>query len=90
MENEKLGIGPIGPLAGFIQLIILTIVGVLIFVYSIPVELIVLKILPAALLMLVALGHLALLGDNFPLAPPAGNWTPKKSRFTAGIVMTLI
>ena len=90
MENEKLGIGPLGPLAGLIQLIILAIIGVLIFVYSISAELIVLKIIPATLLMLVALGHLSLLGDNFPFAPPAGNWTPEQSRFTAGILMTLI
>jgi len=90
MENEKIGFGPTGPLAGLIQLIVLAVIGILIFVYSISAELIVMKIIPATLLMLVALGHLALLGDNFPLAPPGGSWTPEKSRFNSGIGMTVI
>jgi hypothetical protein len=41
--------------------------------------------------MLVAIGCLALLGDNFPLAPPGGQWwNPDKSRVVAGIGMTLL
>ena len=59
MENEKIGIGATGPLAGLIQLIVLSVIGVLIFVYSISLDLIVLKILPATLLML-ALGTIAI------------------------------
>jgi hypothetical protein len=90
MEDKKIGFGPIGPSAGLIQLIILTVVGILLFVYGISVELIVMKIIPATLIMLVALGHLALLGDNFPFAPPAGKWTPEKSRFAAGVGMTVL
>ncbi len=90
MENEKIGIGATGPLAGLIQLIVLSVIGVLIFVYSISLDLIVLKIIPATLLMLVALGHLSLLGDNFPFSPPGGNWNPTKSRVAAGIGMTII
>jgi len=70
MGNGKIGIGPSGPTAGLIQLIAFTVVGIVLFVYAIPVGLIVLKIIPATLLMLVAIGCLALLGDNFPLAPP--------------------
>ena len=90
MEGKKIGFGPSGPAGGLIQLIILTIVGIFLFVYAISVDLIVLKLIPASLLMLVALGHLALLGDNFPFAPPGGKWTPDKSRFTAGLGMTVI
>ncbi|MBU1740536.1 MAG: hypothetical protein KKC37_03255 [Proteobacteria bacterium] len=41
-------------------------------------------------MMLVALGHLALLGDNFPFMPPGGNWTPEKSRACGGVAMTVI
>ena len=48
------------------------------------------KILPATLIMLTALGLLVLVGDNFPLAPPGGNWNPTKSRFSAGLGMTVI
>lgn len=73
MENEKIGFGPTGPVAGLIQLIVLTIIGLLLFVYAISVGAIVTKILPATLLMLVTLGHISLLGDNFPLTPPGGN-----------------
>ncbi len=90
MEEKKIGIGPTGPLAGLIQLIILAILGLSIFVYAISIDLIVLKIIPATLFMLVALGHLALLGDNFPLAPPGGNWNPAKSRVTTGVGMTVL
>lgn len=89
MENQKLGIGPTGPAAGLIQFIAFAVVGVLVFVYAIPLELIVLKIIPATLLMLVALGCLVLLGDNFPLAPPGGSWwNPEEPRFLAGLGMT--
>ena len=87
---EKIGIGPPGRLGGLIQFIVFAIVGILIFVYSISPESIVMKIIPATLIMLVALGHLVLLGDNWPLAPPAGNWTPVKSRLIPGIGMTLL
>jgi hypothetical protein len=91
MENQKVGIGPSGPVAGLIQFIVCTIVGIVIFVYAIPVGLIVLKIIPATLMMLVALGCLVLLGDNFPLAPPGGQWwNPAKSRVVAGIGMTIL
>ncbi len=91
MEDQKVGIGPAGPEAGLIQFIVLAVVGVVIFVYAIPVGLIVLKIIPATLIMLVALGCLALLGDNYPMAPPGGQWwNPEKSRFTAGIVMSIL
>jgi hypothetical protein len=93
MGNEKeakIGIGPEGRLGGLIQFIVITILGTLCFVYAVPPASLVLKILPAALIMLIALGHLVLIGDNFPWAPPAGNWTPAMSRFTVGIKMTLI
>ncbi len=78
---EKIGIGPAGRGGGLIQFIVFAIVGILIFVYCISPASIVLKIIPATLIMLIALGHLVLLGDNWPWAPPAGNWTPAKSRF---------
>ncbi len=91
MEDQKIGFGPDGPVAGLIQILASTIVGIAVFVYVIPVELTVLKMIPATLMMLVALGCLALLGDNFPLAPPGGQWwTPERSRFVAGIGMTVI
>jgi hypothetical protein len=84
---EKIGIGPLGRGGGLIQFIVFAVVGIVIFVYCISPELIVMKIIPATLIMLIALGHLVLLGDNWPWAPPAGNWTPAKSRFIAGIGM---
>jgi hypothetical protein len=87
---EKIGIGPLGRGGAVIQFIVFTILGIVIFVYCIPPDVIVLKIIPAALIMLIVLGHLILLGDNWPLAPPAGNWTPAKSRLVAGIGMTII
>ena len=91
MGNGKIGIGPSGPTAGLIQFIAFAVVGVVVFVYAIPVGLIIMKIIPATLLMLVALGCLVLLGDNFPLAPPGGQWwTPDKPRYVAGIGMTLL
>jgi hypothetical protein len=90
MEQEKIGIGPIGSVAGLIQLAIITLFGILVFVYLIPLDAAILKIMPATLMMLVALGHLSLLGDSFPLSPPGGNWTPEKSRVAAGIGMTAI
>jgi len=87
---EKIGMGPLGRGGGLIQFIIFAVVGIVIFVYWISPELIVLKIIPATLIMLIVLGHLVLLGDNWPWAPPAGNWTPAKSRFTAGLGMTIL
>ncbi len=91
MENQKIGIGPTGPVAGLIQFIVFALAGILIFVYAIPLHLIVLKIIPATLMMLVALGCLALLGENFPLAPPGGRWwNPEKPRYVSGVGMTAI
>ena len=90
MAEEKIGVGPNGPIAGLLPLILLSIIGVIVFVYCISAHYIVLVILPATLLMLVALGHLALLGDNFPYMPPAGKWAPGVSRFISGVAMTLI
>lgn len=90
MDEQKIGMGPNGSLAGLIQLIILTIIGVWVFVYIVPLDAAILKIMPATLIMLVALGHLSLLGDNFPLSPPAGSWNPEKSRARAGFGMTVI
>jgi hypothetical protein len=90
MDEQKIGIGPNGSLAGLIQLIIITILGVWVFVYMIPLDTAIMKIMPATLMMLVALGHLSLLGDSYPLSPPGGSWTPAKSRATAGIGMTVI
>jgi hypothetical protein len=87
---EKIGIGPPGRLGGLIQFVVFTIIGILIFVYCISPASIVLKILPATLIMLIALGHLVLLGDNWPWAPPKGNWTPAKSRLIPGIGMTVL
>ena len=94
MGNEKppvkIGIGPLGRMGGLIQFILITIIGTLVFVYATSPASLVLKILPATLIMLIALGHLVLLGDNWPWAPPAGNWTPAKSRFVAGLGMTIL
>lgn len=94
MANEqpptKIGIGPEGRMGALIQFIVLTILGIILFVYSVSPASLVLKILPSTLIMLIALGHLVLIGDNFPWSPPAGNWTPAKSRFTAGILMTVL
>ena len=90
MANQKIGVGPEGPIAGVIQLIALSVIGIVVFVYVIPLDITILKIMPATLIMLVALGQLSLLGDNFPFAPPAGNWNPERSRVSAGIRMTLI
>lgn len=90
MDEQKIGIGPNGSVAGLIQLIIITILGVWVFVYMIPLDTAILKIMPATLMMLVALGHLSLLGDSYPLSPPGGSWTPGKSRVAAGIGMTVI
>ena len=88
--SEKIGIGPLGRRGGLIQFIVFAIVGIVVFVYCISPESIVMKIIPATLIMLIALGHLVLLGDNWPWAPPAGNWTPAKSRLTPGIGMTIL
>ncbi len=94
MGNEKppvkIGLGPAGRGGGLIQFIILTLIGIILFVYGISSASIVLIILPSTLIMLIALGHLVLLGDNWPWAPPAGNWTPAKSRFIVGLGMTLL
>jgi hypothetical protein len=91
MEEQKIGIGPAGSAGGLIQFIFFTVVGIVVCVYLIPAEHIVMKIIPSTLLMLVALGCLVLLGDNFPLSPPGGTWwNPEKSRFVAGIGMTVI
>ena len=90
MDDKKIGFGPEGAPGGLIQFLFFTVLGIIIFVYAISVQTIVLKIIPATLFMLVALGHLALLGDNYPLAPPAGNWAPDKSRLIPGIGMTFL
>jgi hypothetical protein len=90
MKEQRVVIGPEGPVAGIIQFVLITIAGILAFVYFIPLNFIVLKLIPGSLIYLVVLGHLALLGDNFPFAPPGGNWTPEKSRFTAGLGMVAI
>jgi len=90
MEDEKIGFGPSTPIAGLIQLIALSIIGLIVFVYLIPVAAILTKIIPSTLIMLVVLGHLSLIGDNFPFAPPGGKWEPGKSRFAAGIGLLVI
>jgi hypothetical protein len=94
MANEqpvnKIGVGPEGRMGAIIQFIVLTVLGILIFVYAVSPASIVLVLLPATLIMLVAEGHLVLIGDCFPCAPPGGNWTPAMSRFAVGIKMTLI
>jgi hypothetical protein len=87
---EKIGIGPLGRWGGLIQLVVLTIVGIVVFVYWTSSETIVMKFTPSILIMLIALGHLVLLGDNWPWSPPRGNWTPAKSRFAAGLGMTIL
>lgn len=86
----KLGMGPVGPMAGLIQVAAIAIAGIILGVYVIPLDTVVLKVIPASLFVLVALGQLALLGDNFPLAPPAGSWNPEKSRVLAGLGMTTL
>lgn len=87
MEKQNRVIGPHGPLAGVIQLIVLGSLGFLMFVTILPKDLIVFKIIPASLIFLIILGHLSLLGDGYPLSPPMGNWTPGKSRLMAGVGM---
>jgi hypothetical protein len=89
-DAAKIGAGPEGRVGGLIQFIIMTILGTILFVYAVNPASLVLKILPATLIMLIMLGQLALLGDNWPWAPPAGNWNPTKSRLIPGIGMTLI
>ncbi len=90
MKEQRLVIGPQGSLAGIIQFIATAIIGLVVFVYFIPLDFIVLKLIPGSLIYLVVLGHLSLLGDNFPFAPPGGSWTPEKSRFTTGLGMAAI
>jgi len=87
---DAIGIGPAGRMGGLIQFIILGALSVILGVYAISPATIVMSVLPATLILLIALGHLALIGDNFPFAPPGGNWTPAVSRFEAGIKMTII
>ena len=92
-KNEpgvKIGIGPQGRMGGLIQFVLFVALGLLLCVYAIPPTVIVFKIIPACLVMLVTLVHLAVLGDNWPLAPPGGNWTPAQSRLIPGIGMTVI
>ncbi|WP_419660827.1 hypothetical protein [Desulfosarcina variabilis] len=90
MDEQKIGIGPNGSVSGLLQLLLLTVIGIFVFVYLVPLDIAILKIMPATLMMLVVLGHLSLLGDNFPFSPPGGGWTPQKSRVMAGLGMTLI
>jgi hypothetical protein len=86
----KIGIGPEGRPAALIQFVVFAILSALIFVYWVPPASIPLTILPATLIMLITLGLLVLAGDCFPWAPPGGNWNPSKSRFTAGLGMTVL
>jgi hypothetical protein len=89
-KEGKIGIGPEGRPAALIQFVVLTAVLTIIFVYFVSPMTLIGKILPAILPLLIALGFFALAGDNFPLAPPGGNWNPTKSRLTAGLGMTAI
>ena len=89
-KEGKIGIGPEGRPAALIQFVVLTAVLTIIFVYFVSPMTLIGKILPATLPLLIALGFFALAGDNFPLAPPGGNWNPTKSRVTAGLGMTAI
>ncbi|MBA4419286.1 MAG: hypothetical protein C0392_15490 [Syntrophus sp. (in: bacteria)] len=89
-SKDKIGIGPEGRMGALIQFILISLMGTLIFVYAVSPEWIVLTALPGTLIMLIMLAVLALLGDGWPLAPPAGNWNPAKSRVVSGIGMTLI
>ena len=86
----KIGIGPQGRMGGLIQFAVFVILGLFACVYAIPPDFIVFKIIPACLVMLITLVHLAVLGDNWPLAPPGGKWTPDQSRLIPGIGMTVI
>jgi hypothetical protein len=83
-QPPKIGIGPEGRLGGLIQFLVIAILGIVIFVYSMDPVTILMKIIPVTLIMLIVLGHLVLMGDNLPLAPPGGNWTPAKSRLIPG------
>lgn len=87
---DKIGIGPEGRMGGLIQFILMTVIGTLVFVYAVSPASIVLTILPATLIMLIALGLLVLVGDCFPWAPPGGNWNPAVPRLPVGIKMTVI
>lgn len=89
-QTSKIGIGPEGRPGAIIQFVGLAILSALIFVYWVSPESLVLKILPATLIMLITLGLLVLAGDCFPCAPPGGNWTPAMSRFPVGLKMTLM
>jgi hypothetical protein len=87
---DVIGVGPEGRLAGLIQFVVLGIVLTAIFIYGFSPATIIMTLLPASLIMLIAMGHLVLIGDSFPFAPPGGNWTPAVSRFQTGVKMTLI
>ncbi|MGZ3615343.1 MAG: hypothetical protein ACXU9X_15765, partial [Thermodesulfobacteriota bacterium] len=54
---EKIGIGPVGRGGGVIQFVVFAVIGIVIFVYSVSPASIVLKFIPATLIMLIALGH---------------------------------
>lgn len=86
----KIGFGPEGRPAGLIQFIVLTAVLTIIFVYGVSPASIPMTILPATLIMLIALGQLVLAGDCFPCAPPGGNWNPTIGRAGVGIKMTIL
>lgn len=86
----KIGFGPEGRPAGLIQFIVLTAVLTIIFVYAVSPASIPMTILPATLIMLIALGQLVLAGDCFPCAPPGGNWNPTIGRAGVGIKMTIL
>jgi hypothetical protein len=58
--EQRVVVGPEGPVAGLIQLIAIGIIGFLAFVYFTPLDFIVLKLIPGSLIYLVVLGHLAL------------------------------
>ncbi len=86
----KIGIGPEGRPGALIQFFALAVFSAVVFVYGVSPASAVLIILPGSLIMLISLGLLVLVGDSFPWAPPGGNWTPAKSRFAAGLKMTVI
>lgn len=88
-QPGKIGIGPEGRMGGLIQVVFFVIVA-FICVYAIPPDLIVLTLMPASLFMLIALAHVGILGDGFPLAPPGGSWNPTVSRLIPGLGMTAI
>ena len=58
--EQRVVVGPEGPVAELIQLIAIGIIGFLAFVHFTPLDFIVLKLIPGSLIYLVVLGHLAL------------------------------